>query len=433
MTKGPALADAQAAARRSAELLPEAEALFEALRATSRDGPGITREAFGARETAAHELVAGFARSEGLRVERDAAANLVVTLPGHQDDLPFVAVGSHLDSVPRGGNYDGAAGVVAGLLALTTLRRQNIVPPRTVKLFALRGEESAWFGKSWIGSHALFGLLTAADLAQARADTGRTLGESLQDVGADLAAIMAGRRLLDRERLAAFLEVHIEQGPVLEAGSLPLGIVSAIYGNLRHRRVVCRGEAAHAAAPPRRLRRDAVVAAAELVVRLDTRCAEWLADGRELVVTNGMIATDPQEHAISRVAGQATMSLEIRAEDDDTLEAFHRLARDEAGAIARERRVEFDFDAPIVNRPAAMSPAWIGQLEALCDAEAIPHMRMPSGAGHDAAVFALAGVPTGMVFIRNRHGSHNPLEHMDLADFGAALRVLVRALLAPIA
>jgi beta-ureidopropionase / N-carbamoyl-L-amino-acid hydrolase len=424
--------DASAIARRALDLLPDAAALFDALRNAGCDGPGVTREAFGPRETAAQELVAAVAEREALAVERDGAGNLVVTLPGRDPTLPFVAVGSHLDSVPRGGNYDGAAGVLAGLVAFATLRRQHVVPPRTLRLFALRGEESAWFGKSWIGSHALLGLLTAADLAQPRVDSGRTLAEHLRDLGADLDAIVAGAPLVPRERIAAFLEVHIEQGPVLEERGMPLGVVTAIYGNLRHRRVVCRGEAAHAGATPRALRHDAVVALADLVVRLDARCAEWLAAGRSLVVTHGIIGTDPREHAISRVAGEAMMSLEIRADDDATLEAFHRLARDEAAAVALERGVSFDFDAAIVNRPAPMSAAWIEHLDALCAEEGHAHMRLPSGAGHDAAVFAAAGVPTGMLFIRNRHGSHNPREHMELADFGAAVQVLVRALLAPV-
>jgi N-carbamoyl-L-amino-acid hydrolase len=422
---------AAALASRSTQLLREAEALFAALRAASRDGDGVTREAFGVRETTAHALVADFAAREGLGVERDRAGNLVVTLPGRDPELPFVAVGSHLDSVPRGGNYDGAAGVIAGVLALAGLRREGVTPPRTVRVLALRGEESAWFGKSWIGSHALLGLLTADDLAQPRIDSGRPLLEHLRDVGADVAAISAGRPLLERKRLAAFLEVHIEQGPVLEERGMPLGVVTAIYGNVRHRRVLCRGEAAHAGATPRWLRRDAVVALSDLVVRLDARCAEWLGQGRQLVVTHGMMGTDPREHAISRVAGEATMTLEIRAEDDGTLDSFHRLSRIEADEVARERRVTFEFDPAIVNRAAAMSPAWVERLDALCAEEGIERMRMPSGAGHDAAVFAQAGVPTGMLFVRNRHGSHNPMEHMAIEDFGAALRVLVRAVLQP--
>jgi beta-ureidopropionase / N-carbamoyl-L-amino-acid hydrolase len=413
----------------TAALLPVAEQLFAELRAVSADGEGVTREAFGARETAAHELVARFARAEGLAVERDGAANLVVSVRGGESDGRFVAVGSHLDSVPCGGNYDGAAGVIAGVLALALMKRRAITPPRSVRVFALRGEESAWFGKSWIGSHALLGLLRPADLAQRRVDSGRTLIEHLRDVDADVDSIAAREPLVRRDAIAAFLEVHIEQGPVLEARNVPLGIVTSIYGNVRHRRIACRGDAAHAGATPRSLRRDAVVATSDFVVRLDARWAEWLASGRQITVTHGILATDPHEQAISRVAGAVDSSLEIRAEDAQALDAFQEVARGEAAAVAAQRGVSFTFDEPIVNLPAVMDARWAERLESLCAEEAIECMRMPSGAGHDAAVLAHAGIPTAMLFIRNQFGSHNPREAMQIADFGLALRVLVRALL----
>ncbi|MEO8303690.1 MAG: hydantoinase/carbamoylase family amidase [Betaproteobacteria bacterium] len=424
--------DALDVAHEAAALVPAAAELFAELRTLSADGEGVTREAYGPRETAAQEVIARFARNEGLDVARDGASNLVVALRGSEDDGRFLAVGSHLDSVPFGGNYDGAAGVVAGLLALVMLRRSSVTPPRSVRLFALRAEESAWFGKSWIGAHAMLGMLRDADLAQRRADTGRALVDHLRDVGADVAALSTRTPLVSREAVAAFVEVHIEQGPVLEARRVPLGIVTSIYGNLRHRRIVCRGEAAHAGATPRELRRDAAVAAADFIVRLDARWAEWLAAGRHITVTHGVVGTDPREHAISRVAGAVDLSLEIRAEDAQTLRAFHELAREEAIQVSAARGVAFDFDDPIVNAPAAMEAAWVDRLEALCREERIACLRMPSGAGHDAAVFAQAGIPTAMLFIRNQFGSHNPREAMGLTDFSLALRVLVRALLAPV-
>ena len=415
----------------SDELRPLAERLFAGLKSLSFDGVGITRASFSPAEDAAHELIARAAGEEGLGVERDRAGNLVVTLPGRAPALPFVATGSHLDSVPRGGNYDGAAGVVAGLLALVHLRRRAIVPPRTVKLFALRGEESAWFGRSWIGSHALFGLLSEADLARTRYDNGRPLRACLEDIGADVAAIARGERLLDPAGVACFLEVHIEQGPVLEACGLPLGVVTGIYGNLRHMAVVCRGTAAHAGATPRALRHDAVVAIADLIMRMDGYWQAWLEQGKQLVITHGMIATDPREHSISRVPGEARVSIELRADDQQVLMRFHRLLQTEAQTLALERGVEFAFDEPIVNRAAPMHPGWIERLERLCEAGGAGAMRLPSGAGHDAVVFAHAGIPTAMLFIRNAHGSHNPAEHMALDDFLAATDVLTRAVAAP--
>jgi N-carbamoyl-L-amino-acid hydrolase len=406
-----------------------AERAFDELRRLSYDGAGVTRESLGPRETAAHELVAGLAREAGLEASRDRVGNLVVSLAGADAAQPFIATGSHLDSVPCGGNYDGAAGVVAGLLALTALKRGGVVPPRTLKLFALRGEESAWFGTSWIGSHALFGLLSESDLAQPRADDGRSLAACLRDIGADVDAIAARERLLAPESVAAFLEVHIEQGPVLEARGLPLGVVTSIYGNLRHRRVVCRGVAAHAGATPRELRHDAVVASADLIMRVDRQWSDWLARGSRLVVTHGIVGTNEREHAISRVAGESTMSIEIRAEDDETLQAFHGAVQDEARAVAVERGVAFEFDRPIVNRPARMDPGWSARLASLCSEAAIPYLRLPSGAGHDAQMAARFG-PMGMIFVPSAGGiSHNIEEYTNPADLTAGANVLLRLLL----
>ena len=409
-------------------LRPLAAQLFEDLRRISFDGVGITRECFGPLETAAQDLIAQAATAHGLEVERDRVRNLVVTLPGAAPSAPFVATGSHLDSVPRGGNYDGAAGVVAGLLALLTIKKSGVVPPRTLKLFALRGEESAWFGKSWIGSHALFGRLTEADLALTRFDTGRPLRAYLEDVGADVRAIARGEPLLRSSDVGAFIEAHIEQGPVLEAKALPLGVVTGIYGNVRHMNVLCRGQAAHAGATPRFLRRDAVIALADFVMRTDAYWARWLEEGNQLTLTHGIVTTDHKEHAVSRVPGEVRFSMEIRADAWVRLNTFHELVMEEAQAVSRARGVAFHFDTPIVNEPASMDQSWIDRLERLCGRSGVPHMRIASGAGHDAAVFAQAGVPTAMLFIRNAHGSHNPLEDMRMEDLLLASRILAEAL-----
>ncbi len=187
------------------------ERLFAALREATGDGVGITRESFGATESLALDIVENAARECGLTVERDAGANLVVTLPGTESDLAFLACGSHLDSVPQGGNYDGGAGVVACLAVLAGLKRGGFVPRRTIKLLGLRGEESAWFGKAYMGSSALFGRLTADDLASPHAVTGRPLLDCMCDIGADVARIAQGKPLLDSKTVAAWVELHIEQ------------------------------------------------------------------------------------------------------------------------------------------------------------------------------------------------------------------------------
>src|SRR5580692_160062 len=288
-------------------------ALFDALRAASFDGVGVTRESYSGRESSALDLVESKARELGLETARDAGANLVVTLASSEPDLPFLACGSHLDSVPQGGNFDGAAGVVAGLAVLARFKRDKIVPRRTIKLFGLRGEESSRFGKAYMGSLALFGKLSAEDLRVADR-SGRTLGDCMREVGADVVRIEKGEPLLDPKRIAAWVELHIEQGPVLVARDLPVGIVTGIRGNVRHRVVECIGEAGHSGAVPRWLRHDAVFAVADLLNRLDTHWQIMLAQGEDLVVTVGVLGTDPAEHAIARIPGTVRFAFEARSQ-----------------------------------------------------------------------------------------------------------------------
>ena len=404
------------------------ETLFDELREASFDGVGITRDAFGPGESRALDIVERAARAAGLRTERDAGANLVATLPGTEPDLPALACGSHLDSVPQGGNYDGAAGIAAGLAILAGFVRGGVRPRRTLKLYALRGEESAYFGRAYIGSSALFGRLTQDDLATPHAVTGRALGDGLRDVGADVDRIARGEPLIDPASLSAWLELHIEQGPVLVARDLPVGIVTGIRGNIRHRVVECRGEAGHSGAVPRWLRRDAVFATAELITHLDRHWRTLLERGRDLVVTSGIVNTDPAEQAIARIPGTVHFSFEARSQSRETLEAFYDLFLSECAGIGEERGVGFTVDRRVDSAPATMDPAWTERLRAAARALGLPDETIPSGAGHDAAVFAGAGVPSAMIFVRNEHGSHNPREAMAMDDFMAGVAVLQAAI-----
>ncbi len=402
-------------------------ALFEALREASFDGVGITRESYSGRESKALDIVEAKARELGLDTERDAGANLVVTLPGSEPDLPFLACGSHLDSVPQGGNFDGAAGVVAGLAVLARLKRDKIVPRRTLKLFGLRGEESSRFGKAYMGSLALFGKLTSEDL-RVRDRDGHALGDCMRDVGADVVRIEKGEPLLDAKRIAAWVELHIEQGPVLVARDLPVGIVTGIRGNVRHRTVECIGEAGHSGAVPRWLRHDAVFAVAELMTHLDRHWRTLLERGRDVVITSGVFGTDPTEHAIARIPGKVSFSFEVRSQSKETLEGFYDLFRSECNLIAEERGVEFSFDRRLESAPATMDAEWVRRLRQAAQALGLPDEEIPSGAGHDAAVFANAGIPSAMVFVRNENGSHNPKEAMNLDDFVAGIAVMRAAI-----
>lgn len=405
-------------------LAPLAEQLFSDLRRLGSDGVGITRDSYGEGENAAASYLTDWAGHQGLTVTRDRAANLVFTLPDDTGDAPATWIGSHLDSVPQGGNYDGLAGIVAGLLCLVEQQRSGHRCGTPVRVLALRGEESAWFGKAYMGSSALFGKLNDADLAMPHRTHGRTLAQCMAQAGADVEAIRSGAVLFDAARAKAWLELHIEQGPVMIARGMPVAIVPGIRGNVRHNRVSCVGEAGHSGAVPRWLRHDAMFAVADLITRLDEHWRALLERGVDLVVTTGIVGTDPAEHAISRIPGKVDFSLEVRSQSPDTLDVFYELMRTECRAIERDRGVRFVFDRRLSSAPATMDAHVSSLLAEACRALDLPQERVPSGAGHDAAIFANAGIPSGMVFVRNANGSHNPLEHMEMEDFLRGVQVL---------
>lgn len=384
---------------------------------------GITRESYGAGENAAIAYLSQFARDNGLQVRNDRAGNVIFQRAG-DDGQPAIWVGSHLDSVPQGGNYDGLAGVVAGLLCLCRLDQQEVRTQRPIRVLGLRGEESAWFGKSYMGSRALMGGLTSTDLALINRFSKKTLGEAMQAVGADLDSIRSQQWLIDRQQFAGYLEVHIEQAESLDKMGQAIGIVPGIRGNLRHNLVRCLGEDGHSGAVSREDRHDSVFAVSELVARIDRLWGEWLEDGRDLVVTVGTLGTNAAHHAVSRIPGEVSFSLEIRSLHQPTLEAFHALIQAEIRQIEKHRQVRFEFDKRIDTQPAAMHEPWVDAFVRMTRGRGWEGVLTPSGAGHDAAVFANAGIPSAMLFIRNQHGSHNPYEAMELDDFIEATEVL---------
>ena len=402
--------------------------LFEKLKATSLSGIGVSRETYGTSETAAIEVIEGYARKLGLETAWDPACNLRVRLPGNNSALPCVATGSHLDSVPEGGNFDGAAGVVAGLSVLLDAQERGGME-RDLILYALRGEESAWFGgPCYFGSRALFGGLTAEDFASPHRSGHKTLEDSMRETGADIELLKSGQAILDPADIACWFELHIEQGPVLIAREKPIGLVTGIRGNIRHRRVACCGEAAHSGAVPRWLRHDAVLAMSDLLVRIDEHWRILLEWGEDLVVTAGVVETNPAEHAVSRVPGEVTFALEYRSQNPKTLESFGALLRSECELVGEKRGVTFDLGTSSKTAPAKMSPIIVELLGDVCNYRNFDYEVMPSGAGHDSSVFANAGVQSGMIFVRNDKGSHNPHESMDFDDFFQATEILNTAM-----
>jgi N-carbamoyl-L-amino-acid hydrolase len=403
----------------------EVAALFEALRAGSVDGtgPGITRDTYGTGEQFAYRLIGAQAAAMGLERRGDHAANLFMTLPGRDRSRPVIMMGSHLDSVANGGNFDGAAGVIAGLVATRALGTLGLTPACDVTTMAVRAEESVWFQVSYIGSRAAFGTLPDGALDSPRVDTGRPLSAHMAECGADVDAVRARQASLKAANIAAWVEVHIEQAPQLVEAGLSVAIGTGVPGNFRYPEITIHGEWAHVGLP-RRFRRDAVLAASDFAIGLDNIWQEAEAAGRPMAFTIGRCFTDPQEHALTKVAGQMTLSLDVRAYDRAHLASLETqviaLARD----IETKRGVRIDLG----KRASADVAPSDGQLVlALTHAAAdlgIATMPLASPASHDTATFTTAGVPSAMLFVRNANGSHNPHEAMEIDDFLDAAAVL---------
>jgi len=228
-------------------------------------------------------------------------------------------------------------------------------------------------------------------------------------------------------RIACFLELHIEQGPVLVQRGLPVGIVTGIRGNLRYRDPHIVGRYGHAGAEPRLSRNDAVMAGVEFVSRLEALWLEHEAAGKDLVCTVGQFYTDTAVHTMTKIPGELWFSMDIRSEDNDVLIAIDRQLREIAAEIGVRRGVTIDLGAFTNAKPGPIDRGHRARLERFATELGIDALPMASGAGHDAAVFGIMGVPTAMIFIRNEHGSHNPDEAMDIADFAQGLRLLVAA------
>jgi N-carbamoyl-L-amino-acid hydrolase len=254
------------------------------------------------------------------------------------------------------------------------------------------------------------------------------LRDHMADLGFRPDEVAAGRAFLKPERIHGFVELHIEQGPVLEAADLPIGLVTGISGSFRYRTARCLGVYGHSGAVPREHRQDAVFGLADLITALDTLWGELSAKGQAATITFGQVATDAELHAFSKVPGEVSFCLDIRSLSTDCLDLIHYRLIEIVGEIERRRRVRFELGERTGSTPAQLDAGLRSSLAATASELGIGFVEMPSGAGHDTAVFANAGVPAALIFIRNQNGSHNPDEAMRMDDFAAAANVLAARL-----
>ena len=388
----------------------------DALARLSEQPDGLTRVFLSAEQRAANGLVLGWMREAGMNAALDAIGNVVGRYEGEQPGLPCLMLGSHLDTVRNAGRYDGMLGVVAAIECVEALGQREVPLPFALEVVGFGDEEGVRFGTTLLGSRAIAGTFDPAVLERRDRD-GVSMREALAAFGLDAAAI--GRAARRRGDVLAYAELHIEQGPVLEAEGLPVGVVTAINGFTRMAATV-RGVAGHAGTVPMNLRRDALAAAAECVLALERICARE----PETVGTVGRLEALPG--AINVIPGEARFTLDIRAPDDA---ARLRAVQDSLAAmesICARRGLALEFERLQDMGVAACAPWLMEQLELAVAAEGIALRRLPSGAGHDGqAICAIADI--AMLFVRCEKGiSHNPAEAITTEDAETGARVLLR-------
>ena len=375
---------------------------------------GLTRTFLSPQNRAANELVLGWMREAGMQASVDPIGNVVGRYEGEK--RPCLMLGSHLDTVRDAGRYDGMLGVISAIECVAALNERKKRLPFAIEVIGFGDEEGVRFGTTMLGSRAIAGALDPAVLKTTDA-AGISIEDALRSFGLDPARVREVARRKDD--VLAYAELHIEQGPVLEAEGLPVGVVTAINGFSRLR-VTLQGEAGHAGTVPMNLRRDALAAAAECVLAIEHIAR---ADP-ELVGTVGRIEAKPG--AINVIPGEVQFTIDFRAPRDELRAQAVRSAKTEVEAIAKKRRVACRIEMLQELGVAKCAPWLMAQLERAVAAEGIAVRKLPSGAGHDGmALKNIADI--AMLFVRCKGGiSHNPAESITAADAAVGARTLLR-------
>lgn len=376
---------------------------------------GVRRVAYSPADREARGYVMGVMREAGLDTHVDAAGNIIGRRKGVSESLPPLALGSHIDSVPQGGRYDGPLGTLGAIEVARTLEENDVTTRHRLEVIVFENEEN---GKT--GSRALIGEISDADLERVT-PSGKTVREGIEYIGGDPSRIDEVRRR--KGDIAAFLELHIEQGAILDAAKIDIGVVEGIVG-IRRWYVAIDGFANHAGTTPMDIRRDALLAGARFVQAVNRLATET--PGRQ-VATVGQIQAFPG--APNVIPGRVTMSLEIRDLDMNKIDALFETMKREAETIGRATGTTFDFD-PFYTSEGAPTDERLRELVAeAAHALGLRTRRMPSGAGHDAQSMAKLG-PVGMIFIPSVDGiSHSPKEYSRPEDIVHGVDVLLRTLL----
>jgi hydantoinase/carbamoylase family amidase len=383
-------------------------------------GAGVTREVYTAAYTEATDLVASWMQELGMQTRVDAAGNLFGRWQGEQPDLPVVLTGSHFDTTLDAGRYDGVLGVLGAIDAIRQLQADGFRPTRSIEIVGFAGEEPR-FGAGCIGSRAMVGALSRADLDRMQDRYGISVAEAMRGVGLDPDRIEDA--VIDAAGIHMLVELHIEQGAVLEAEGLPIGVVEHIAAP-HDFRVTLTGEARHAGSTPMAMRRDALTAAAEIVLAVE-RLAKESRSGTT-VGTVGILNLMPG--AVNVIPGTVTMDIDVRDSDLEARTEVTDALLETLTEVTQRRGLELSVETTTSDVPAACDPRIVTAVrEAAAELE-LPARGIVSGAYHDSMVLG-AMVPIGMIFVPSVAGlSHHPDEYTAPEDLEHGVAVLAATL-----
>ncbi|MFY0542869.1 Zn-dependent hydrolase [Brevibacillus sp. H7] len=384
-----------------------------------QESGGITRLSFTAEERAAKDLVKSFMLEAGLTVWEDAVGNLIGRKEGRNPDAPVVLVGSHIDSVYNGGNFDGPLGVLAGVEVLQTMNEQGVVTEHPIEVIAFTDEEGARFSYGMIGSRGIAGRLERSELEH-KDKQGVSIAEAMRQAGLNPDEI--GSAVRPRGSVKAYVELHIEQGKVLESRNLSVGVVSGLAGPL-WLKFVLEGEAGHAGTTPMSLRQDPLAAAAQIMLAIERESAKT----GTTVGTVGQIQVSPG--GINIIPGRVEFSLDLRDVSEAVRDEVEQAIREQAERICRERGVGLCIELLQRIAPVPCSEEIQAAAKQACAALGFEPFTLPSGAGHDCMQLVDL-CPVGMIFARSKDGiSHNPAEFSSKEDCADSANVLYQTVL----
>ena len=393
---------------------------FKAMAQLTAPGEGINRLAFTDADWEGRQYIIDRMTDAGLTVETDDFGNVIGYKIGKKPELPVVMVGSHTDSVPNGGNYDGVVGVLSAIEVIRSMIDDGYEPDHTIAVVDFMCEESGRFGNATLGSKAMRGELTVQDLHRLVDKQGISLYEALKGRNLNPDGI---ENMVYKRPVKSFTEIHIEQGKVLEHEQKTIGIVTGIAAPERFY-VTIRGNADHSGATPMNLRHDALCGASKIILGIEEIAS--MQEEPPVVGTVGVVEVMPG--AMNVIPGAVKLGVDIRSISKVARNSVVTLVKEFIDITAEKRGLSYTIETIAQDHPVEMHPAMIREIEEAVKSVGIEYMTMPSGAGHDAMHWAEA-VPTGMIFIPCRDGiSHNPAEFAEMDDIVTGAAVLDKVL-----